>query len=167
MKQRGVPATLDKYVDINKLALPGKLMLMAEHTLQQVGLAIKMAQNRHHREFNARLGALGLSLVQWDALRHLHAHADASLHDLARLTFQSDQAFGALAGRMIDRGLLERIEGPGRAIRHRITSRGQALLEQGSTVVDEVLTESLAPLTARQLNMLGDLLDRLNRGSES
>jgi hypothetical protein len=36
-------------------------------------------------------------------LHHLHANPDASLHDLAQLTFQSDQAFGTLAGRMKSR----------------------------------------------------------------
>lgn len=49
-----------------------------------------------------------MSVVQWDALRHLHQNPGASLHDLARLTFQTDQSFGSLAARMIDRGLIER-----------------------------------------------------------
>jgi hypothetical protein len=41
----------------------------------------------------------------------------ASLHRLAQLTFQIDQSFGTLAARMADRGLIERVSGPGRAAR--------------------------------------------------
>lgn len=140
---------------------------MDVRTRQQIGLGIKRVQHRHHRRFNARLSVLGLSLVQWDALRHLSAHPDASLHDLAQLTFQSDQAFGTLAGRMIDRGLIERVAGPGRAVRHRITPHGQQLLTEGSALVDEVLAESLAPLTAAELETLGAMLDRLNDPDEA
>ncbi|MCW2855890.1 MAG: hypothetical protein JWR52_1505 [Marmoricola sp.] len=111
---------------------------------------------------DARLSRLGLSLVQWDALRHLSASPDASLHELALLTFQSDQAFGTLAMRMADRGLIERVDGPGRAVRHRITPRGAELLTAGGAIADEVLAESFGPLTSKQLETLADLLDVLN-----
>ena len=139
---------------------------MPEPSVQQLGLAIKRAQARHHRTLNTRLAPLGLSLVQWDALRHLDANPDASLHDLAVLTFQSDQAFGTLASRMVDRGLIERADGAGRAIRHRITARGRDLLVQGSAVADEVFTETFAPLSSAQRTTLGRLLDRLGTGSD-
>jgi hypothetical protein len=66
----------------------------------EIGLSVKRLQWRHHRAANAALAPLGLSLVQWDALRHLHGNPEASLHDLAGLTFQTDQSFGTLAGRM-------------------------------------------------------------------
>ncbi|MGD1033740.1 MAG: MarR family winged helix-turn-helix transcriptional regulator [Candidatus Dormibacteria bacterium] len=130
-------------------------------SLQDVGLAVKRLQARHHRALDARLSSLGISLVQWDALRHLSRNPDASLHDLARLTFQSDQAFGALAGRMVERELIERVAGPGRAVHHRITPRGRRLLADASPLVDEVLAASLGALTAPQLDVLGDLLERL------
>ena len=68
-------------------------------SLQEVGLAVKRLQWRHHRDRERRLADLGLSLVQWDVLRHLHAQPGASLHDLALLTFQTDQSMGALATR--------------------------------------------------------------------
>ena len=130
-------------------------------SLQDIGLAVKRLQARHHRALDARLAALGISLVQWDALRHLARNPDASLHDLAQLTFQSDQAFGALAGRMVERGLIERVPGPGRAVHHRITDRGRRLLAQASPLVNDVLAASLGTLAPSQLDLLGDLLDRL------
>jgi len=78
----------------------------------EIGLSVKRLQMRHHRVVNERLAPLEISIVQWDALRHLHENPEASLHDLAQLTFQTDQSFGTLAMRMIDRGLIERVPGP-------------------------------------------------------
>ncbi|PRY35584.1 DNA-binding MarR family transcriptional regulator [Umezawaea tangerina] len=107
---------------------------------------------------NARLAPLDISLVQWDALRHIAANPEASLHDLALLTFQTDQSFGALASRMVDRGLIERVPGPGRAIRHRLTAKGDELRVAGGALMDDVLAESFAPLTPEQLQTFGELL---------
>jgi DNA-binding MarR family transcriptional regulator len=130
-------------------------------SLQDVGLAVKRLQARHHRALDTRLATLGISLVQWDALRHLARNPGASLHDLAQLTFQSDQAFGSLAGRMVEHGLIERVPGAGRAIHHRITDKGRRLLDEASPLVDEVLAVSLGRLTTLQLDIFGDLMDRL------
>lgn len=117
-------------------------------SLQDVGLAVKRLQWRHHREANARLLAeVGLSLPQWDVLRHLRERPGASLHELATLTFQTDQSMGTLASRMIDRGLLERVAGPGRAVRHAITPAGERARRAGSDIMDEVLAGSLGSLS--------------------
>lgn len=117
-------------------------------SLQDVGLAVKRLQWRHHREANARLLAeVGLSLPQWDVLRHLRERPGASLHELAQLTFQTDQSMGTLASRMIDRGLLERVAGPGRAVRHAITPAGERARRLGSDLMDEVLAGSLGSLS--------------------
>lgn len=127
---------------------------------QDVALAIKRVQYRHHRALSKALAPLGLSLVQWDTLRHLHQQPDASLHDLAVLTFQTDQSFGSLAVRMANRGLIERLPGPGRAVRHRITKEGERLRAAGQEQVDKVLTESLDPLSSKELANLATLLDK-------
>src|SRR5580698_741532 len=129
--------------------------------LRDIGLSVKRLQMRHHRALNTALARLDISIVQWDALRHLDENPGASLHDLARLTFQSDQAFGTLANRMIERGLIERIEGPGRAVRHRLTDEGRKLRRAGDKIVDRALTESFAPLTAKQLASFDQLLIQL------
>jgi DNA-binding MarR family transcriptional regulator len=124
-----------------------------------VALAVKRLQHRHHRALSRALAQLGLSLVQWDTLRHLDRKPDASLHDLALLTFQTDQSFGSLATRMVDRGLIERMPGPGRAVKHRLTAEGERLRAAGQELVDEVFEQSFGGLTDRQLDQLGDLLD--------
>lgn len=127
-------------------------------SLGEVGLAVKRLQWRHHRMANERLAPLGVSLVQWDVLRHLSAQPDASLHALAELTFQTDQSMGTLAARMMQRGLIERVEGPGRAIRHRLTGHGEEIHRAGQQVVDDVLGESIGRLAPDDLARLHRLL---------
>ena len=124
-----------------------------------IGLAVKRLQYRHHRALNQVLAPLGLSLVQWDTLRHLDRNPDASLHDLALLTFQTDQSFGSLAIRMAASGLIERVPGPGRAVKHRLTGKGARLRAEGQAAVDAVFESSFGHLTPAQLDELGDLLD--------
>lgn len=116
-------------------------------SLRDVGLSVKRLQWRHHRGANERLAGLGVSLVQWDVLRHLAEQPEASLHALAELTFQTDQSMGTLATRMIQRGLIERVSGPGRAVRHRLTAHGEQVRLAGAQVVDDVLAESLGQLS--------------------
>jgi DNA-binding MarR family transcriptional regulator len=130
-------------------------------SLPAIGLSVKRLQMRHHRALNAGLAPLGVSLVQWDGLRHLDENPRASLHDLALLTFQSDQSFGTLAGRMIQRGLIERVPSPGRAVRHRLTGRGRELRKQGDAIVERVLGASFATLTPAELATLDSLLTRV------
>lgn len=134
-------------------------------TRQEVALLVKRLQYRHHRALTAALAPLGVSLVQWDTLRHLGRHPDASLHDLAQLTFQTDQSFGSLATRMAERGLIERVPGPGRAVRHRLTERGEELRQAGDALVNEVFAETFASLTPGQLDQLGALLGQILESS--
>ncbi len=69
-------------------------------SLEPLGLLIKTVQHRHHRTLDAKLAPLGVSLVQWSALREIDRHPGVSMHRLAELTFNSDQAFGTLATRL-------------------------------------------------------------------
>lgn len=77
------------------------------------------------------------------------------------LTFQADQSFGALAARMEARGLIERVPGPGRAVRHRLTPKGAGIREAGGQIVDRVLAESFRPLTPHQRATFDQLLQQL------
>ena len=107
---------------------------------------------------------MGITLVQWDALRAIGRNPDASAHRLAQLTFQTDQSFGALAGRLQTLGWIDRISGPGRAIRHRLTKAGEVVLREGQPVYDAVLAASFSPLSLTERDTLYDLLKRLLRG---
>ena len=134
--------------------------------LEDLALAVKRLQYRHHRTLDARLSPLGISLVQWDALRAISRHPNVSAHRLAQLTFQTDQSFGALAVRLEARGWIERITGPGRAIRHRLTPGGETLLREGQAVYNEVIAASFSPLSPVERDTLYDLLGRLLHKSD-
>src|SRR5438105_10342081 len=134
--------------------------------LENLALAVKRLQYRHHRTLDTRLAPFGITLVQWDALRAISRHPNASSHRLAQLTFQTDQSFGALANRLVARGLINRVTGPGRALHHRLTPAGEALLSKGRTVVNEVFSESFSPLSPMELETFYDLLSRLLHGPD-
>jgi DNA-binding MarR family transcriptional regulator len=127
----------------------------------ELGLAVKRLQVKHHRAATEALRPLDVTLVQWDALRRLHAHPGASLHDLAILTFQTDQAFGTLAARLEARGLIQRVNGVGRAIRPELTPEGERVFAEGQKVTERVVGESFSPLDEGERAVLGDMLQRL------
>ncbi|MFD2421541.1 MarR family winged helix-turn-helix transcriptional regulator [Amycolatopsis pigmentata] len=127
-------------------------------SLREIGLAVKRLQWRHHREGNARLAEIGLSLPQWDVLRHAAANPEASGHELAVLTFQSDQAFGTMANRMIAKGLLVRVQGHGRAMHYRLTPAGEDARRAGAAILDEVMTGSIGQLSPTEQATLHSLL---------
>jgi DNA-binding MarR family transcriptional regulator len=118
--------------------------------LEALGLAIKRAQYRNHRTMDAALREIGVSLVQWDALRAIDRLPGASGHELAVATFQSDQAFGTLASRLVDRGLITRSAGRGRRLEHSLTDAGREALREGRRLSVSVLQDLFAPLDEAQ-----------------
>lgn len=132
--------------------------------LEMLGLAIKRAQYRNHRAMDTALRPVGVTLVQWDALRAISRMPGASGHDLAIATFQSDQAFGTLANRLVERGLIVRTAGRGRRLDHALTDAGRAALEDGYGVAGGVLEELFAPLAEGQRVALSEALRVLTAG---
>lgn len=135
-------------------------MIRGMASVHEIARAVKQLQWKHHSEASKQLADLDVSLPQWDVLRRLHDAPDASLHDLAQLTFQTDQSMGSLATRMIARGLIERIDGPGRAIRHRLTPAGERIREEGADLFAAVLTASLDTLSPSERSTLLKLLTK-------
>jgi DNA-binding MarR family transcriptional regulator len=129
--------------------------------LQPLGHAIKRVQHRHHRALDAALIEVGTTLAQWDALRAIDRHPGSSAHKLAGLTFQTDQSFGSLANRMVERGLIRREAGEGRAILHHLTPSGGKMLAAGHAIADRILTASFAPLNKAERQQLQALLARM------
>jgi len=131
------------------------------YAIEDVGLLIKRAQQRHHRGIDASLATVGISLVQWNALREIDRNPGASMHRLAELSFNSDQAFGTLTTRLLRIGLIERFQGPGRVTHHRLTPNGADLLRKGRKLVLKVLALSFASLDEEERDTLGRLLTKL------
>lgn len=134
----------------------------ADLQLQLLGRAVKQAQYRQHRALDSALTTVGTTLAQWDALRAIARTPGASARELAAATFQTEQAFGALVGRLTAQDLVERRPGHGRRIEHHLTPAGERTLKAGHKVADEVLAEAFAPLPEPDRATLLDLLQRLN-----
>jgi DNA-binding MarR family transcriptional regulator len=130
-------------------------------TLEDLGLSLKKVQSRHHRALDAQLLRLGVSLVQWNALREIDRNPGSTAHRLAELTFNSDQAFGTLTTRLLRLGFIERQPGPGRANTHCLTQTGKVMLAKGQEVMQKVLTASFAPLSQQEQATLSKILTKL------
>ncbi|MBN9633070.1 MAG: winged helix-turn-helix transcriptional regulator [Actinobacteria bacterium] len=134
--------------------------------LEVLGQTIKRAQYRNHRTMDAALHDIGISLVQWDALRAIERMPHASGHDLAVATFQSDQSFGTLANRLLARGLITRSAGRGRRIEHALTDAGRTALQEGYEVASGVLDDLFAPLDEDRRALLLEALRILTADAE-
>ena len=99
--------------------------------------------------------------MQWDALRAISRNPGASSHDLADYTFQTDQSFGALAMRLVDKRLITRKPGMGRVIGYLLTADGEAALARSSAVADSALQEEFACLSKSERKTLLALMKRL------
>ncbi|RKE23046.1 MarR family winged helix-turn-helix transcriptional regulator [Streptomyces sp. TLI_171] len=126
-----------------------------------LGRAVKQVQYRQHRALDSALAAAGTTLAQWDALRAIGHRPGASARELAAVTFQTEQSFGTLAGRLTAQGLIERRPGHGRRLEHHLTPAGEQVRAAGSRVADEVLAAHFAPLAPADRATLLRLLDRL------
>lgn len=135
--------------------------------LDNLSLAIKRVQAQNHRSLDQRLGSLGISLVQWNALREIHRNPGVSAHALSELTFNSDQAFGTLAARLVRLGLVLRRAGKGKIIVHHLSPKGIDLLSKGAAIHREYLKAAFGPLNSQEKTILLSLLLRLlNRDDE-
>ncbi|MET7381201.1 MarR family winged helix-turn-helix transcriptional regulator [Streptomyces sp. NPDC005526] len=134
--------------------------------LQALGRAVKLAQYRQHRALDGALSSAGTTLAQWDALRAIGRSPGASARELAGATFQSEQAFGTLVGRLTAQGLVERRPGRGRRIEHHLTPQGEKVLAAGHRIADEVLASCFAALSGRERADLLGLLRRLTADVE-
>jgi DNA-binding MarR family transcriptional regulator len=128
---------------------------------EHLGWLIKRIQHGHHRDLDKRLTPLGVSLVQWNALREIERHPGCSQHQLAERTFNSDQAFGTLLVRLQGAGWIERHPGAGRARIHKLTPKGHTLLRAGQKVMSEVTSASFAPLLKDERQLLARLLTKV------
>ena len=128
---------------------------------ETIGLLIKHIQHRNFRLLEDKLVPLGISMTQWNALRTIDRYPRTCMHRLARLTFNSDQAFGTLAARLLRLDLIERKSGPGRVSLHALTPKGEYLLRSGRVLVQEVLAETFSPLSDAECATLTALLSKL------
>jgi DNA-binding MarR family transcriptional regulator len=135
--------------------------------LEKLGLSIKRLQDYHHKTLDTKLASIGISLVQWHALREMDRHPGSSQLRMAELTFNSAQAFGTLVTRMERDGLISRTPAGGRAFALSLTPKGQKRLNEGRGVVLEMLADSFGGLSENERATLQKLLDKALRHRET
>ena len=138
-------------LDVSVLQVIGRLLRGAEQTQQRL---------------TAALAPLGLSYADFDVintLRRRNDHDGTHPRDLARSALVTSGAMTARLDRLVAGGLVQRRADPEdrRAIRIRLTRKGERLATEALTAVLEVDEEILAPLTDHQRTALAGTLKRL------
>ncbi|WP_372348289.1 MarR family winged helix-turn-helix transcriptional regulator [Streptomyces sp. KL116D] len=127
----------------------------------RAGVLLRQVHQRKHREIDAALTPFGLSMSQYVVLLAVAELPEASAHAVAVRTAQTDQSVGATLRTLVETGLVDRADGMGRLYRHRLSSRGKALVQRCEEPVRAKLKEVFAPLSEAEVAQLRSLLERL------
>ncbi|KAF2992072.1 MarR family transcriptional regulator [Methylocystis sp. MJC1] len=132
-----------------------------QDSLRLAALSLKRAQIAKSGAFDRNLASLGLTMAQWVVLDRIRAHPAQSTHALAKASLMTDQSVGELVAKLAKRGLIQRVAGPGRSIRHHLTDAGAELLEKAAPLVADALESAFAGLSHSEIEQLIQLLDRI------
>jgi DNA-binding MarR family transcriptional regulator len=130
-----------------------------------VGLALKRAQHELRLAINEELAALGTNISQLNVLREIQVHPGVSSVQLARLAFLTPQSLGQLVIQLQSRGLVERLQGDGRKLRHHLTKLGETLLQAGLDKTREVDASVVQDFTETELGWLKEAFETIERRS--
>jgi DNA-binding MarR family transcriptional regulator len=138
-------------LDVSVLQVIGRLLRTAERTEQRLAAALE---------------PLGLSYPDFDVINTLRRRNDpdgTQPRDLARSALITSGAMTARLDRLVVAGLVQRDADPDdrRAIRVRLTRKGERLATRALDAVLAVDTEVLAPLSERQRTALAAALKRI------
>ncbi|WP_036289947.1 MarR family winged helix-turn-helix transcriptional regulator [Methylosinus sp. PW1] len=134
---------------------------MIDDRLRAAALGLKRAQTAKSAAFDRSLASVGLTMALWVVLERIRAHPGQSTHALAEACLMTDQSVGELVSKLATRGLVERISGPGRAIRHHLTDSGRELLERAAPLLTDALQSAFSELSAAEIEQLIQLLEKI------
>ena len=125
-------------------------------TLIQTGHAL-------NRQFEALLGDLGLTPMQFGALVQLSLRPDLGSGQLARLVLVTPQSMGELIHSLERAGWVRREQGVGRGrrVRIRVTAAGHDLLRRATPVADALNVAEVLGLTVAERGLLNSLLHKV------
>jgi MarR family transcriptional regulator for hemolysin len=132
---------------------------------EHVGFLISDVARLMRTVFDRRVRRLGLTRAQWLVLTRLSRHPGASQSELADLL----EVEKATAGRMVDRlerkgWLVRRGDATDRRINRLFLSSGPNMVWAGMLdIADRTLEDALAPLSASERAVLGEVLVRMKR----
>jgi DNA-binding MarR family transcriptional regulator len=128
----------------------------------QIGFILRQVWQRHTTIFAREIG-INLTPTQWAALAKLAETGPCSQNQLGRLTAMDVATIKGVIDRLTARGLTETSPDPddGRRILISLTRAGQQMAEKAAPNALAITKETLAPLDAKEREMLLGLLSRL------
>ncbi|MFT4117555.1 MarR family winged helix-turn-helix transcriptional regulator [Bradyrhizobium sp.] len=129
---------------------------------EQVGFILRLVSQRHSAIFARDIGT-NLTPTQWAALSKLAETGPCSQNQLGRLTAMDVATIKGVIDRLTARGLTETSSDPedGRRLLVSLTRVGQQLAEKLASNALAITRETLAPLDAKEREMLMVLLNKL------
>ena len=129
---------------------------------EQVGFILRQVWQRHSAIFSRDIGT-NLTPTQWAALSKLAETGPCSQNQLGRLTAMDVATIKGVIDRLTARGLTETSQDPedGRRLLVSLTRAGQQLAEKLAPNALAITRETLAPLDAKEREMLMGLLNKL------
>ena len=129
---------------------------------EQIGFILRQVWQRHATIFAREIG-INLTPTQWAAVSKLAETGPCSQNLLGRLTAMDVATIKGVIDRLTARGLTETSPDPedGRRLLVSLTRAGQQLVEKAAPNAIVISRETLAPLDAKEREMLLALLDRL------
>jgi MarR family transcriptional regulator, lower aerobic nicotinate degradation pathway regulator len=129
---------------------------------EQIGFLLRQVWQRHATIFAREIG-INLTSPQWAALSKLAETGPCSQNQLGRLTAMDVATIKGVIDRLTARGLTETSPDPedGRRLVVSLTRAGQQLVEKAAPNALAISRETLAPLDAKEREMLVALLSKL------
>ncbi|OAF10073.1 MarR family transcriptional regulator [Bradyrhizobium centrolobii] len=129
---------------------------------EQVGFILRQVWQRHSAIFARDIGT-NLTPTQWAALSKLAETGPCSQNQLGRLTAMDVATIKGVIDRLSARGLTETSQDPedGRRLVVSLTRAGQQLAEKVAPNALAITRETLAPLDAKERELLMVLLNKL------
>ena len=129
---------------------------------EQIGFLLRQVWQRHATIFAREIG-INLTSPQWAALSKLAETGPCSQNQLGRLTAMDVATIKGVIDRLTARGLTETSPDPedGRRLVVSLTRGGQQLVEKAAPNALAISRETLAPLDAKEREMLVALLSKL------
>src|SRR5205085_6647400 len=126
---------------------------------EQIGFILRQVWQRHAAIFSREIG-INLTPPQWAALAKLNETGPCSQNQLGRLTAMDIATIKGVIDRLTARGLTETSPDPAdrRRLLVSLTRAGQQLAEKARPNALEITRETLAPLDAKEREMLVALL---------
>lgn len=129
---------------------------------EQIGFILRQVWQRHAMIFARDIG-INLTPTQWAALAKLAETGPCSQNQLGRLTAMDVATIKGVIDRLTARGLTETSPDPedGRRLLVSLTRAGQQLAEKATPSALAISRETLAPLDAKERELLMGLLSKL------